>query len=153
MTRLLPLLAVASLGLATQGCIIVTDDTPACTTDVKNYAITLNKTATGINLADVVSVQACDGDYCAATGAPDGAGNRNFGVASDGNYPRGQVRLSDAGGGNLAVYAVFQMYERGGYSSLTVKVQTTTGVVRIVSGTVTWNYDGCHNAPMSSLAS
>ncbi|MBK7394899.1 MAG: hypothetical protein IPJ34_01010 [Myxococcales bacterium] len=153
MTRLLPLLAVASLGLATQGCIIVTDDTPSCTTEVKNSTITLSKTATGINLADVVSVQACDGDYCAATSAPDGAGNRTFGIASDGNYPRGQLRLTDLGAGQVGVNATFQMYERGGYSSLTVKLQTSSGLVRIVAGTINWNYDGCHYYPTSTIAS
>lgn len=152
--RLLPLLAVASLGLAAQGCIIVTDDTPSCTTDLRNYSITLDRyTPTTVYLADVVSVQACENEYCSMAGAPDASGYRNFGSPTDTRYPRGQLSISDSGTGQLRVSAVYQMIERQTYSNLTVKVTTRTGAVVQVTGGVGWSWDGCHSAPTSPVAS
>lgn len=153
--RLLPLLAVASLGLAAQGCIIVTDDgSPSCTTDVRNYSITLDRYTSGppIYVSNVVSVQACDGDYCAMAGAPDGSGYRTFGSPSDTRYPRGQLSIADSGTGQIRVSVVFQMLERQTYTTVSVKLTTASGAVYVVSGNVSWTFDGCHSAPTSTVA-
>ena len=155
MRRLLPLLAVLPVFAASSGCVILADDGRTnCSTDLRNYGITLTKNAP-MALSEVSQIMACIDTICVAAGPADGAGARNFGDPVNGDMPRGQVTLTSAGA-SVTVNAVFQMNERNnGYNSVSIRLTSTTGMTQIVTGTVTWTMtsDQCHGVPKSTIAS
>lgn len=135
-------LLLIDLALGAQGCSLGR----SCTEELRGFEVTLQRRTTGpgLRIADVVQVQGCVGSRCATASAPYGAGWRAFETET---YRKGQVQLTEVDG-QVQIDARFIVEE--GQNPVSIRLIPASGPAHVLSASIDWDDDGCHESPTST---